>query len=202
MAHAVFEASISTIVLLAYLRSFAIAAQLLRTLLSRDRLVESHWGWVELALLPEILLLPLLATVLRPTVESDASLTRAAVAAIGALLALLGFAIYAWVGTHFRSMSAGHYIREDHQLVTDGPYRFARHPTYLGGFLIWLSPAVGFPSALTLLVASLYVVPAYVRYARTEEVMLSRAFGAAYAIYSNRVGMFFPKLGNSGKAAA
>ena len=118
----------------------------------------------------------------------------------GALLALLGFAIYAWVGTHFRSMSAGHYLREDHQLVTDGPYRFARHPTYLGGFLVWLSPAVGFPSVATLLVASLYVVPAYVRYAKSEEVMLSRAFGAAYATYCDRVGMFFPKLSNSGRA--
>ena len=91
---------------------------------------------------------------------------------------------------------------DGHKLVTDGPYRFARHPTYLGGFLIWLSPAVGFPSLVTLLVALVYVVPAYVRYARSEEVMLSRAFGAAYAAYSSRVGMFFPKLGNAGRAAA
>lgn len=71
-------------------------------------------------------------------------------------------------------------------LVTDGVFRFSRHPQNLGWALILLGFAVGSQSVFALLLVGLFGVFAH-RYAQLEERHLAERFGAAYADYSRAV---------------
>ena len=84
-------------------------------------------------------------------------------------------------------------IRKNHTLVTNGPYRWVRHPLYSGYFVMvfgatllmsnWF-PAVSGAAALTLVVIR----------TRIEEEKLIERFGDEYQAYMNRVGRFLPRL--------
>lgn len=85
-------------------------------------------------------------------------------------------------------------LREEHELVTRGVYRFIRHPMYAA---IWLwSVAQGMLLANWL--AGWSVVPAFatmyfLRVGR-EERLMCESFGAAYREYMLRTGRLFPRL--------
>jgi mono/diheme cytochrome c family protein len=90
----------------------------------------------------------------------------------------------------------GHAVLRDHHLVTNAAYVFIRHLVYLGAFLIWLGVGVGSASGWALLVAVLYVIPAYLLllYMRDEEAMLDEAFGDAHRRYRGSVARLIPQL--------
>lgn len=118
-------------------------------------------------------------------------------AALGAILALGGLAVSIWaILTTLRRrviLDAGHFVKEQHPLVTTGAYGFVRNPMYLGIILIWLGIAVALRSALLLLLAVAYVAPVYWFYIRAEERMMSREFGAQFEAYKGRVGRLLPR---------
>lgn len=83
-------------------------------------------------------------------------------------------------------------------LVTSaGPYKYLRHPYYLGstveffGLLTFLS-GLGIASVITAIQLTAYAVRA-----RMEERYLVSQFGAEYAAYKNRVSGFLPKPATS-----
>lgn len=78
-------------------------------------------------------------------------------------------------------------------LVTDGLYRFVRHPQYTGFFLFLLGSVVNWPTLPTLVMLPV-LLRVYYRLARTEEAEAEAAFGEAYRDYLQRSGMFFPRL--------
>lgn len=52
---------------------------------------------------------------------------------IGAILSVLGVAFAIWARVHLgRNWSAQPAVKEQHELVTSGPYAFVRHPIYTG----------------------------------------------------------------------
>jgi len=77
------------------------------------------------------------------------------------------------------------------RFVTNGLYRFIRHPLYSAGLLfLWLSPRMTVNSLTLYLGATAYIlVGAYF-----EERKLAREFGAAYAEYRSKTPMFIPCL--------
>jgi hypothetical protein len=77
------------------------------------------------------------------------------------------------------------------RLVTHGPYRWVRHPFYLGVLLLLLGAIValqGWPALILFLVA----VRLTVRRARIEEQNLRIEFGSAYDAYAARVPFLLP----------
>lgn len=82
------------------------------------------------------------------------------------------------------------------KLVTEGFYRFMRHPLYTFGLLIlWLSPSVTVNSFVIYIALSIYIfVGAYF-----EERKLLREFGQEYAQYQSVTPMLIPgmKLGGN-----
>lgn len=78
-------------------------------------------------------------------------------------------------------------------LVTDGIYRYIRHPQYVGLFLIMFGWLLHWPTVLTMI---LFPVLAGVYYglSRREERELGEAFGREYAAYEARTPRFFPRL--------
>ncbi len=84
--------------------------------------------------------------------------------------------------------------RRGHQLITDGPYRWIRHPLYsFGGLLflslslvtsIWLIPLLAIPTSVIL-----------IQRTSIEEQILHLRFGDEYQSYSGRTGRFSPRIG-------
>jgi protein-S-isoprenylcysteine O-methyltransferase Ste14 len=135
---------------------------------------------------------------LRVTVSSDPRMMAWLTAMVGALLALSGLWISLWsFYTAFRAgiiIGTGHYVENQHKLVTDGAYGLVRHPIYLGAFLIWFSLAISFNSLIVLLLTLFYLIPTLLLYIRSEENMMLSEFGDEYRRYCDRVGMVLPRL--------
>ncbi len=103
----------------------------------------------------------------------------------------LAFAIVA-VCTLKRFYCSTLVIREDHQLVTHGLYRFTRHPIYFGVLVVCLSVPVYAGSWLGLAVM-LLLVPIFLNRIRLEEQMLTEEFGDAYRTYREKTSKLIPR---------
>jgi protein-S-isoprenylcysteine O-methyltransferase Ste14 len=82
-------------------------------------------------------------------------------------------------------------IQEGHTLVTTGPYRWVRHPSYAGAILGFLGWALVFRSILGLVL----LAPAWLllqERIRAEEALLASEFGEAYAAYRARTWRLIP----------
>ena len=73
-------------------------------------------------------------------------------------------------------------LQPDHQLKTDGFYRFVRHPSYLGALLSMVGWALVFRSIAGLLLTIAMFLPIIARI-RAEEDFLTREFRETYRAY-------------------
>jgi protein-S-isoprenylcysteine O-methyltransferase Ste14 len=83
------------------------------------------------------------------------------------------------LGRRFSGLVA---IQPDHRLVTGGLYKFIRHPTYLGLFVLALGWGLAFRSGVGVVIAVLMLVAVLARI-ESEERLLSESFGAEYEAY-------------------
>ena len=115
----------------------------------------------------------------------------------GMLISMLaGYSLlFVGVGMFLHGWRQIYRARHEHRLVTDGLYRFVRHPQYTGLFLaLFGEGVVHWP---TLFSVDLFpvIVFAYYRLARNEERRLLEEFGDEYRAYRHRVPMFIPRRG-------
>jgi protein-S-isoprenylcysteine O-methyltransferase len=73
---------------------------------------------------------------------------------------------------------------EAQPLVVRGPYRFVRHPGYLGQIVVWLGLALASRNAVVLAVVAAAMAIGYGYRIRAEERMLSETLGAAWTRYA------------------
>lgn len=112
----------------------------------------------------------------------------------GVLLMLAGFALTIWA----RLVLAGNWsatvtLKQDHELISRGPYRLVRHPIYSG--LLLASVGTALPREDWRAVAALgLILLSILRKAAIEEVKLSQHFGAAYQDYRRRTKALIPYL--------
>lgn len=83
-------------------------------------------------------------------------------------------------------------IRENHEFVQSGPFRYMRHPTYFSMVLELLSFALIFNAWITMLFIPLAYIPVLIMRLRLEEPALVEKFGDAYREYQRRVPMLIP----------
>ena len=81
-------------------------------------------------------------------------------------------------------------------LVTDGLYRWVRHPQYSGLFLITIGLLIQWPTIVTALTWPI-LLAMYIRLARREEADMEAQFGDAYRAYAARVPRFVPRFRSS-----
>jgi protein-S-isoprenylcysteine O-methyltransferase Ste14 len=86
-------------------------------------------------------------------------------------------------------------VRANATLVTGGPYRWVRHPMYLGVALLMLSVSL-ISANFFIGAAGAVIVSLLVLRTPTEEAKLVERFGEAYRQYASRTGRFLPRIGN------
>ena len=91
-----------------------------------------------------------------------------------------------------RSWSVTLEIRENHGLVTDGIYRFVRHPMYSAYFLWVLSQALLLPNWIAGPSGLVGFGTLFAFRVRREEQMMLDAFGDEYAAYATRTKRIIP----------
>jgi hypothetical protein len=111
---------------------------------------------------------------------------------IGGVCVSFGLALRVW---------ASGLLDKGGALCVDGPYRYVRHPLYLGSVLA----AVGFAVMMDVIWGWVVVLPLfamlYTSQVFIEERHLRAAYGDAYADFAARVPMLIPWRGRAGRGA-
>jgi protein-S-isoprenylcysteine O-methyltransferase Ste14 len=84
-------------------------------------------------------------------------------------------------------------IREDHQLITHGIYKYVRHPVYLGTFLSALAIPI-FATSLPGFLIALTAIPLFNYRIGNEEKMLIQEYGDEYLEYMKTTWRIFPYI--------
>ena len=92
----------------------------------------------------------------------------------GLVVALAGEAIRVW--------AAGH-LEKSREVTRSGPYRWTRHPLYVGSALIAAGIIIAARSPIVGFVAAVYITATLSAAIRTEEAFLRQRFGDAYDQY-------------------
>lgn len=84
-------------------------------------------------------------------------------------------------------------VHDDQQLVTNGPFRFVRHPIYSLSILLMACTIIVLPTLPLAMTAALHIVLLNLK-ARGEERHLLAKYGEQYRAYMKSAGRFVPKL--------
>lgn len=172
----------------------------LRSAATREKLDRRQEGWfilISLRLIGWSAMLGIWAWVLNPAWMAWAAVplpTWLRWVGVG-MLPLTG----AWVTWTFRHLGKNLtdtvVTRKEHTLVTTGPYRWVRHPFYVGGglgiaaiSLVTANAAIAGGGLAVLILLAIRT--------RKEEQKLIERFGDEYRQYMRRTGQFFPRLGS------
>ena len=110
----------------------------------------------------------------------------------GAALTAAGLLFTVWARTHLgRNWSGTITLKENHELVTSGPYRFVRHPIYTGLLLAFIGSALA-RGEWSGLVAVALAFASFWRKLLLEEQWMREQFGIAYDDYRRRVAALVP----------
>lgn len=83
-------------------------------------------------------------------------------------------------------------IHEGQPIITAGPYRYVRHPSYTGLLLAFLGLGVFFGNWFSLVVLMIPITLAVIHRIRLEESVLVSALGPAYSAYCTRTKRLIP----------
>ena len=96
---------------------------------------------------------------------------------IGAAVAIIGESIRLW--------AAGH-LEKSKEVTMSGPYRYTRHPLYLGSSLIGIGMAIVANNLVVALIVIAYLALTLTAAMRSEEAHLRAKFGDAYDAYAQK----------------
>jgi protein-S-isoprenylcysteine O-methyltransferase Ste14 len=107
-------------------------------------------------------------------------------------ITLGGLIVLFWARTVLGgNWSANPEVKEKHELITRGPYRYVRHPIYSGLLLMVLGVIIIFDRALGLFIFVACFLSLWVK-AHQEEKLLTKHFPQAYPEYKARVKALIP----------
>jgi protein-S-isoprenylcysteine O-methyltransferase Ste14 len=94
-------------------------------------------------------------------------------------------ALIAWCGEALRVWAAGH-LEKSTEVTQSGPYRFTRHPLYLGSTLIGIGLAIAAHHLVLGALILVYLATTLTAAMRSEEAHLRDKFGDAYDAYAEQ----------------
>ena len=115
--------------------------------------------------------------------------------AAGLVVLAAGVALRTWaivtLGRLFKFVVV---IQDGHRVVTSGPYRLLRHPSYTGGLGAFLGAGIALDSWLSILALVFIPLLAVLVRIHLEEAELATAPGPEYTRYASRTHRLVPGL--------
>lgn len=118
---------------------------------------------------------------------------RGAWRSVGVGVFVVGLVLRRWAIRHLgRFFTVDVAIASDHRVISDGPFRYIRHPSYTGLLLEFagIGLALGSVSGWLVMMIPIFLALAY--RVRIEEAALSEALGEPYLAYRQRTKKFVP----------
>jgi protein-S-isoprenylcysteine O-methyltransferase len=117
------------------------------------------------------------------------------VTTVSLVIMTLGLLLRTWsiysLGKYFTMHLA---IHKEHKIICTGPYRYLRHPSYVGAFLTYLGTTIFFHSWFSLIVALIILPIAWLRRMHYEERLLTNEFGEEYTTYCQTAKKVIPGI--------
>jgi protein-S-isoprenylcysteine O-methyltransferase Ste14 len=114
---------------------------------------------------------------------------------IGACLGFIALLWFIWVHRSLgNNLSVRLQIKYTQRLVTDGPYRWIRHPMYTAFYLLHIATfllTANWFIGLTWIAGLTAIIALRIK---REEAMMVGHFGEQYRLYMQRTGRFFPAI--------
>jgi protein-S-isoprenylcysteine O-methyltransferase Ste14 len=108
----------------------------------------------------------------------------------GIVTTAFGYALFLWSVLARGKCATSWEMPSDQKLVTWGPYKYVRHPSYLAYFIMFAGLFLLLLNVVALV--PLVAVPGYVSVTTVEDEMLRRRFGEAALEYQRTTGKFLP----------
>ena len=116
------------------------------------------------------------------------------IAVAGVVVTAAGVALAMWARLHLGANWSGAVsIREQHELIRTGPYKWMRHPIY-SGILLGMAGTILVVGEVRALIGFAAMAAAHYAKARKEETWLNREFGASFETHRKHTGMFLPRF--------
>lgn len=117
----------------------------------------------------------------------------------GVVFAACGVALRLWAVLQLRERyTRTLLIQGEHSIERGGPYRWLRHPGYLGSLLVLNGIALASGNWITLLASLIATLAAYTHRIKVEDEMLVAALGDSYAQYRREVRALIPSMRGAG----
>ena len=117
------------------------------------------------------------------------------IAWVGIAVATLGLLLRLWSVLTLRDRySRTLLVHQDHVIERSGPYRWVRHPGYLGSLLVFNGVALASGNWVTFLVSFAVILSAYIYRIKAEDEMLVAQLGFPYAEYRRQVRALIPTI--------
>lgn len=112
---------------------------------------------------------------------------------LGAGVIALGAGLHLWGMHHLgKNLTISINTKDNHQLVTSGPFAWVRHPLYVGGMVESLGVCLLLSNAAVAVIAVVFWALIVYRTPR-EEAVLEATLGEPYTRYRQQIGRFLPR---------
>jgi protein-S-isoprenylcysteine O-methyltransferase Ste14 len=113
---------------------------------------------------------------------------------LGAAVTIAGLLFAVWARVYLgRNWSRSVTIKEDHELITTGPYALARHPIYTGILTGLLGTAIALSQVRGFIAFALFFFAFWIKL-RMEEQWMRSQFGETYGTYAHQTAALVPFL--------
>jgi len=111
---------------------------------------------------------------------------------LGAAVTVSGLLFAVWARVHLgRNWSRSVTIKQDHELITTGPYAVVRHPIYTGILAGFFGMAIAISEVRGVIVFFLILLVFWIKF-RMEEKFMRSQFGEPYAAYIRKTSALVP----------
>lgn len=125
-------------------------------------------------------------------IEYRFSMSRGISRPLGFFMVAAGMLLAVWAAVHIKGAILGEVAPKLDVLVKTGPYRFVRHPVYLGMTISFVGVAVSLRSWSGMIIVFLLFLPTEIFRAKLEEKALLRLFGSEWENYGSQTGFILP----------
>lgn len=114
---------------------------------------------------------------------------------IGLMCIVMGGALRYWsIKILGRFFTASVMVSDSQKIITKGPYKILRHPSYTGGILTVVGTPLVLEDTYSVFLTSFLMILVYTFRIKAEEKAMIRAFGNSYRTYQQNTWKLIPTL--------